>query len=258
MSFPVSRIFARGRRGCLPASTDARSGAGLRDPGSVGSLDREPNRGAPYPRIVSGSIAVPSVCTVATKTNPRRALIITFALHLAVVRQIALPAAPGDRELYGPHENVRSEPVTRRSFLRVGAASLGGVAAGSAGQRTPKVSSFIELLRAPDSVTAYGSFARTLPAGRIALRPAGVQWRGGSCGECAAQQDALVLTLAAPSTPIAAVHVRWRAQVSPGLRALGDAWERSYGELGWRDLIPERVMPWYFATYDGPPAMVTE
>jgi alpha-galactosidase len=45
--------------------------------------------------------------------------------------------------------------------------------------------------------------------------------------------------------------VRWRAEVAPGLRALGDAWERSYGDLGWRNLIPERVMPWYFATHDG-------
>ncbi len=35
------------------------------------------------------------------------------------------------------------------------------------------------------------------------------------------------------------------------LRALGDAWERSYGDLGWRDLIPGREMPWYFATHDG-------
>jgi len=69
--------------------------------------------------------------------------------------------------------------------------------------------------------------------------------------ESTVQQDALVLTLAAPSTKIAAVHVRWQAQVTPGLRALGDAWERSYGELGWRDLIPERVMPWYLATHDG-------
>jgi alpha-galactosidase len=39
--------------------------------------------------------------------------------------------------------------------------------------------------------------------------------------------------------------------VPPGLRVLSDAWERSYGELGWRNVIPERVMPWYFATYDG-------
>jgi alpha-galactosidase len=151
----------------------------------------------------------------------------------------------------------KSDQITRRSLLRAGlwagAASLGGITVRSAaGQGVPRASSFIELLRAPDHVTAYGSFAKTLPAGRIALQPAGVEWRGGQVVvECAVVQDALVLTLAAPSTPIAAVHVRWRSPVDPGLRALGDAWERSYGELGWRDLIPERVMPWYFATHDG-------
>jgi alpha-galactosidase len=61
----------------------------------------------------------------------------------------------------------------------------------------------------------------------------------------------LVLTLQAPSTPIAIVHVRWKAEAAPRLRVLDDAWERSYGELGWRNIIPERVMPWYFATFDG-------
>ena len=145
------------------------------------------------------------------------------------------------------------EPVTRRSFLLAGAAVAGGMTViPAAGQRSPKPSSFIELQRAPDGVTAYSSFSRTMPAGRIPLQPTGVQWRGGQIVvETAVEQNALVLTLAAPSTPVAVVHVRWRSQVTPGLRALGDAWERSYGELGWRDLIPERVMPWYFATHDG-------
>jgi alpha-galactosidase len=147
---------------------------------------------------------------------------------------------------------------TRRSFLRTGAAALGGITAISAAadertnQPSPRPSSYLDLLRAPDSVTAYGSFAQTLPAGRISLQRTGEQWRGGQVVvESAARQDALVLTLAAPSTPVAAVHVRWRVQAAPALRALGDAWERSYGDLGWRDLIPERVMPWYFATHDG-------
>ena len=147
----------------------------------------------------------------------------------------------------------KKEPVTRRSFLRAGAAVAGGMTViPAAGQRSPKSSSFIELLRAPDGVTAYSSFSRTMPAGRIPLQPTGVQWRGGQIVvETAAEENALVLTLAAPSISVAVVHVRWQSQVMPGLRALGDAWERSYGELGWRDLIPERVMPWYFATHDG-------
>jgi alpha-galactosidase len=150
--------------------------------------------------------------------------------------------------------------LTRRRFLRTGAAAIGGITAGEvhassvdqAGARPPRPSSFLDLLRAPDGVTAYASFEKTLPAGRVPLQPAGVEWHGGQVVvQCAVEQDSLVLTVAAPSTPVAAVHVRWRSEVSPNMRALGDAWERSYGELGWRDLIPERAMPWYFATYDG-------
>jgi alpha-galactosidase len=146
-----------------------------------------------------------------------------------------------------------TEPVTRRRFLSSGAAAIGGVTVASASARAqPKPSSFLDLLRAPDSVTTYASFRKTLPAGRIPLQPAGLEFRGADVVvQCAVQQEGLVLRLAAPSTPMAAVHVRWRTQPSSGLRVMGDAWERSYGELGWRDVIPERVMPWYFATHDG-------
>ena len=35
------------------------------------------------------------------------------------------------------------------------------------------------------------------------------------------------------------------------LRVLSDAWERSYGDLGWREVIPECPLPWYFLTFDG-------
>src|ERR1700722_7617018 len=149
----------------------------------------------------------------------------------------------------------KAEQVTRRSFLRKGAAAAGGLTVVAASETSPAQSgqsSFLELLRVPDAVTVYASFERTLPAGGIALQATGAQRGGGGVAvESMGQEDALVLTLAAPSTKIAVVHVRWQAQVTPVLRALGDAWERSYGELGWRNLIPERVMPWYFATHDG-------
>jgi alpha-galactosidase len=153
---------------------------------------------------------------------------------------------------------IPGELVTRRSFLRNGAAAVGGITAVSAaggertGQASPKPSSYLDLLRTPDSVTAYGNFAQMVPGGSIPLERMGEQWRGGQVSvETVVKQDALVLVLAAPSTPVVAVHVRWSMPVTLGLRALGDAWERSYGELGWRGLIPERAMPWYFATHDG-------
>jgi alpha-galactosidase len=59
------------------------------------------------------------------------------------------------------------------------------------------------------------------------------------------------LKLHAPSTPVLRIHLRWSFGVEPALRYLGDAWERSYGDLAWRNLEPERVLPWCFFCYDG-------
>ena len=149
---------------------------------------------------------------------------------------------------------MKKDLLTRRSFLRQSVAAVGGltVVAATETSLAQNGPSFLELLRVPDRVTVYASFERTLPTGGITLQATGARWGGGGVAvESTVQENALVLTLAAPSTKIAVVHVRWQAQVTSGLRALGDAWERSYGDLGWRNLIPERVMPWYFATHDG-------
>lgn len=166
-----------------------------------------------------------------------------------------------------PEQQSVGEPavlsqVTRRSFLRQSGVALGAVTAASVavGAQTkssatlasPGTSSFLDLLRVPDSVMAYTHFEKTLPAGAIPLQRSGAEWRGRDVTvETTPQKDALDLSLSAPSSGIAIIHVRWLANVPPSMRVLGDAWERSYGDLGWRALIPERVMPWYFATYDG-------
>jgi alpha-galactosidase len=150
--------------------------------------------------------------------------------------------------------------VTRRSFLKTAgslAAAASATSSSASAQATAaRPSSFLDIPRIPDAITTYTGFNKTVPAGSLTLARSGEHWsssgilvetRLGS----SLQQDTLTLTLSAPSTPIAALHVRWLVAVSPSLRALGDAWERSYGDLGWRNLIPERVMPWYFATHDG-------
>jgi alpha-galactosidase len=160
-------------------------------------------------------------------------------------------------------EDNSSTNLTRRSFLRTGAAGIGTLAAASSNlaptlqaQATPtpspRPSSFLDLLRTPDSLTVFGSFRGTLPAGAIRLQRLGEQWTGGQVVvESKVDHDSLVLKLHSPSAPVVLVHVRWQANPSPRLKVLGDAWERSYGDLGWRNIIPERVLPWYFATFDG-------
>src|SRR6058998_3772387 len=59
---------------------------------------------------------------------------------------------------------------------------------------------------------------------------------------------ALRVQLSAPTVPIKRLHLRWRARMNDTRLILGDAWERGYGDLEWRGWIPDRVMPWYFAT----------
>jgi alpha-galactosidase len=41
------------------------------------------------------------------------------------------------------------------------------------------------------------------------------------------------------------IHLRWKTRFPAEVLALGDAWERSYGDLEWRPLQAERAMPWY-------------
>ena len=162
-------------------------------------------------------------------------------------------------------QDSSSDKVTRRLFLRASAVGIGGLTAASTGicasaeasphppgKRSQRPSSFLDLLRIPDAVTAFPRFRQTLPEGSVPLARLGESWTAQKIEiETRLAQNALALTLQSPAMPIVAIHVRWNASPTAQLQVLGDAWERSYGELGWRNVIPERVMPWYFATYDG-------
>jgi alpha-galactosidase len=165
-----------------------------------------------------------------------------------------------------------SSEVTRRSILRTAAAAIGTavspslIPAAARSQATPAevgddrrsnarqatASSFLDLIRLPDEVTTFDHFEKTLPKGRLLLSRSGEKWVGkGMVVECGLAKDSLTLGLESPQNPVVVVHVRWQMTVPLHLLVLSDAWERSYGELGWRNVIPERVMPWYFATHDG-------
>ena len=48
----------------------------------------------------------------------------------------------------------------------------------------------------------------------------------------------------ATADTVSRVLLRWRRSIPEGVAVLGDAWERSYGDLQWRGMQPERVLPW--------------
>ena len=65
-----------------------------------------------------------------------------------------------------------------------------------------------------------------------------------------ATQSGLRIKLHTSENPLR-LHLRWLGKVPENLRFLGDAWERSYGDLAFRGMEPERVMPWYVLAHDG-------
>jgi alpha-galactosidase len=147
-----------------------------------------------------------------------------------------------------------SRSLTRRAFLeRATAAGAGAVAlplsagAGSRSAAAGRPSSHVELLRVPDRITAYCGLADSFSLSRN-----GERWTGRSVAvTTAAVNEEMAIGLSAPKDALTHLHLRWAVSVSTSLFCLGDAWERSYGDLAWRSLVPERPMPWYFASSDG-------
>ena len=103
---------------------------------------------------------------------------------------------------------------------------------------------FFDLFSSPVSITAF--------TGDQVFPLHGQPWSAGDIQvDLRTQNGALSIDVSADSTPLERIHLRWAASVPAGLRFLGDAWERGYGDLEWRGQVPERVMPWYFLAYDG-------
>lgn len=61
----------------------------------------------------------------------------------------------------------------------------------------------------------------------------------------------LDIKLSAPGLAVKTLQVNWNARLSPDWSYLGDAWERAYGDLEWRSLDSQRIMPWYFLASNG-------
>ena len=147
-------------------------------------------------------------------------------------------------------------PTSRRDFIERAALSSFGLAATLpgglssarlAGSRRSN-SSFLDLRRPPDLV-----IAQTANGNRELEHVATERWTGdgGILVTSAPRSDALRVTLSAPAAGVKRLYLRWRADIADTRLIVGDAWERAYGDLEWRGWVPDRVMPWYFATNDG-------
>ena len=81
---------------------------------------------------------------------------------------------------------------------------------------------------------------------------AGDVWQGGPVRLGLALETSTVrIWLEAPGAAVRRLRLSWDVPVQGEWRLLGDAWERGYGDLEWRGLVPDRVLPWYFLAANG-------
>ena len=148
--------------------------------------------------------------------------------------------------------------TSRRQFIERGALAAIGLSLPAGGLTVPgdanapdapppPSKTFLDLHRQPDSVTV-----QTAAAYAPLSAMGGGRWEGtGVTVTVAELPDALRVALAAPAVAVQRIHLRWRGRLDGTRLLLGDAWERGYGDLEWRGFVPDRVMPWYVATWDG-------
>jgi alpha-galactosidase len=106
-------------------------------------------------------------------------------------------------------------------------------------------SSFIDILRYPDTVTAFAGVESPR-----SLLPHAARWQAGDVAvRTEVESNLLRIQVASPTLSLTHLQLRWRGTLSGDLKVLGDQWERSYGDLEWRGLVPDRAMPWYFAIH---------
>ncbi len=108
----------------------------------------------------------------------------------------------------------------------------------------------LDLIRTPDHVSArfgkdvvamqYSARAWACPGIRVLAEPS-----------YAGTHAELPIQVTNEGKNLTYLHLRWEGRQCEALLSMGDHWERSYGDLEWRGTIPERVMPWYFLTFDG-------
>jgi alpha-galactosidase len=136
---------------------------------------------------------------------------------------------------------VHKSGFSRRSLM----ALSGGLPMVAAGQ-TRRADGYADILRPPDFAAVF------LENQTLALARTGRRWTANGISiEAEPNGSELPIRIEAPEAALMRVRLRWKANVPERWRILNDQWERSYGDLEWRGILGERILPWYFLAFDG-------
>ncbi len=151
---------------------------------------------------------------------------------------------------------MSSEQANRRDFLKTAAAAAAAIRVPGRSDhadvltRQTRASGAV-LLRRPYSVSARFGMLNIKP---MQLDPGGWMLSGISVAAEPVAKDhhwELPIRVRSDSSELTFIHLRWKTKQNEATHFIGDHWERSYGDLEWRSMIPNRVMPWYCLSYDG-------
>ena len=147
--------------------------------------------------------------------------------------------------------------MDRRDFLKRAALMSGAVVVGSRSAdafsdmslllaKQPKAWKSLTPVMLPNTITA-----ETEDGTYDLVDDQGLHTCGDIVVHLRARENVLYTTLRSPSKPVKYITMTWNEPAPPSARILGDHWERGYGDLAWKGVAGERIMPWYYAEYDG-------
>jgi alpha-galactosidase len=149
---------------------------------------------------------------------------------------------------------------TRRAFL-LGAGAVATVASASV---FPEKHSFAraaapslpDVQRVPDRVSVF----EESKSGERNLTRSGSNWQASGIEVSTEVSEGksggnVEISVSAPSAALTRIRFRWHGAFPMDWRYLGDHWERSYGDLEFRSLSGDRLMPWYFLATNGSDAL---
>jgi len=134
----------------------------------------------------------------------------------------------------------------RRSFLM----GIGAAAAGATGRAAEPIFTAPDPLRPPDKAMAFAEGTST----GLQLTRSGRRWQRDDIEvdtELRKGGAEVAILVTAPRTRLTRLRFRWHGEFQGDCWFLGDHWERSYGDLEWRGLAGDRLMPWYFLASNG-------
>ena len=63
-------------------------------------------------------------------------------------------------------------------------------------------------------------------------------------------EDAVTISVYSPSLALKEIQLSWKIPAIKNALVVGDAWERTYGDISWQNINPSKKLPWYCVEHD--------